>query len=122
MHYIPRTAMPQVDEKDLPELVALAYQSGHHPTFEVVFPKHLHAHQRVSHERALRMPEVVKRKPVLVSADGYVLDGNHRWYAHKAEGSPLNVIRVGLEFDAALVWLFSLPFTYHLLPTTPERN
>lgn len=122
MHYIPRKEMPQVDEVNLPELVALAFQSGHRPEFAVVEPHTLHAHQKVNHARALGMPETIKRKPVLVSADGFVLDGNHRWFAHKHDGSPLNIIRVGLSFDDALPWLFSLPFTYTLTPATPERN
>lgn len=122
MHMIPRAQMPQVDEKDLPALVVKAFQSGHRPTFEVVMPHKLHSHQRVNHARALGMPETVKRKPVLVSADGFILDGNHRWYANRETHTPLNVIRVDLEFNNALPWLFSLPFVYTLTPATPERN
>jgi hypothetical protein len=122
MYYIPRREMPQVDEKDLPELVVASWQSGHHPSFEVVNPLDLHAHQRVNRTRALGMPENVKRKPVLVSLDNYVLDGNHRWYAHRMEETPMNVIRIGLSFEDALPWLFKQPFTYKLTPETPERN
>lgn len=122
MIYIPRKEMPQVDEANLPELVALAWQYGHQPAFDVVDAHTLHAHQRVNHARALAMPEVVKRKPILVSKDNFVLDGNHRAFVHREERSPANIIKLGLDFNEALDWLFQLPFTYKLTPTTPERN
>lgn len=122
MYYIPRKEMPQVDEANLPELVAKAWEYGHQPAFDVVDAHTLHAHQRVNHERALSMTEMVKLKPILVSRDGFVLDGNHRAFAHKHDNTPANVIRLGMDFDAALDWLFTLPFTYKLTTTTPERN
>lgn len=34
----------------------------------------------------------------------------------------MSVIRIGLNFEEALPWLFELPFTYKLTPDTPERN
>lgn len=121
--YIPRAEMPQIDEADLPHLVATAFDAGHAPAFQAVAPASLHAHQRVNHALALSMSDEVKLKPALVSADGYVLDGNHRWWAHVHAGDQLmNVIRIGLPFDDALAWLFEQPYSYRITPTTPQRN
>lgn len=122
-YYIPRDEMPQIDESDLPHLVAAAFDAGHTPCFQAVHPAALHAHQRVNHARAQAMPAEVKMKPALISADDYVLDGNHRWWAHVHAGDPLmNVIRIGLPFDEAIAWLFQQPFTYKITHATPERN
>ena len=121
MRWIPRQNMPQVDEKDLPRLVADSF-SLHGCTFEVVAPTELHAHQRVSHARALSMPQQVMAKPIVISRDNYVLDGNHRWFAHKEHKLPLLAIRIDLPFDEALDWLLDLPYSYKLTHTTPIRN
>jgi hypothetical protein len=121
--YVPRPDMPQVDEANLPELVARAFNAGISPTFDVTDPRRLRAHQRVDHARAAGMPLAVKLKPILVSSDGYVLDGNHRWWAHVHEDDGyISVIRLGLPFEQAIAWLFELPFTYKLTAITPERN
>jgi hypothetical protein len=122
--YIPRPDMPQVDESDLPALVARAFDGGYAvPAFEVVDPRTLRAHQRIDHAKARAMPNTVKLKPALVSADGYVLDGNHRWWAHVHAGDDaMAVIRIGLPFGRAIEWLFAQPFTYRITPATPERT
>lgn len=106
--------MPQVDEADLPQLVALAYVAGLAPCFDVVPPHALKAHQRADHRRAATIPSLLLRKPLLVSQDGYVLDGNHRRIGNQMAHTPCNVIRIGLDFDKAIAWLFTLPFTYKI--------
>ena len=121
--YVPRRKMPQVDEKDLPHLIAVAFDQGLTPTIEVVDPKELHAHQRVNHTLAQSMPIQLKLKPAVVSADGYVLDGNHRWWSHIHDADPaMNIIRIGLSFNKAIDWLFSLSFVYSITKETPVRN
>lgn len=121
--YVPRPAMPQIDEGNLPELVALAFQAGHNPLFHVASARDLRAHQKVDEHRVRSMPEALLYKPILVSADLYVLDGNHRWHAHIHQGRfDTPVIEIGLPFEEAIDWLLGLPFTYTLKPDTPERN
>ena len=123
MIYTPRAQMPQVDEKDLTHLISEAFTNNHAPSLEVVDPMTLHAHQRINAARAKTMPVELRRKPVLVSKDDFILDGNHRWWAHRYNNdSPMNIIRLDLLFDAALEWLFTLPFVYRITPQTPERN
>lgn len=122
--YVPRPAMPQIDERDYARLIADAYN---HPAAEVwletIDPRKLRAHQRVDHARAQGMDDAIRAKPVIVSADNYVLDGNHRWWAHVHAGSKaMAVIRLGFDFDAGLHWLLGRPYVYTLTPDTPERN
>jgi hypothetical protein len=121
--YIPRLEMPQVDEKDMSHLIAMAYLHRYNPAIEVVNPKTLRAHQRVDINRAITMPLEIKLKPALVSIDNFVLDGNHRWWAHVHAGDEaMNIVRIGLAFDKAIDWLFKQPFVYSIKPTTPIRN
>lgn len=49
-------------------------------------------------------PEKSLKKPVIVSADGYLLDGHHRWAALRLQnpGNQLPVIRVGLPMTDLL--------------------
>lgn len=122
--YVPRDHMPQVDEHDLPALVAAAVaQNQLSPTFEVAKVHDLRAHQKVDMKRVRAMPDELLLKPILISRDGFVLDGNHRWTAHVLLNAPLTpAIKIGLNFGEAIDWLFTLPFTYAITPETPVRN
>lgn len=121
--YVPRSQMPQIDEKDLPTLIASTITSGKGVNMDVVNVSLLKAHQRIDHTKAKEMIEKVKLKPILVSADDYVLDGNHRWWAHVHEGDKfINVIRIEMNFDEAIPYLLEQPFTYEITPLTPVRN
>lgn len=119
---VPRSKMPQVDAADLPKLVAAAVMKSLATSFEVVEAKQLRSRQRVNRRMAVQMPDFVLYKPVLVSKDDYVLDGNHRWYASKVRRKPITIIRLGLTFDEALPWLFEQPYTYAITKSTPIRN
>lgn len=43
-------------------------------------------------------------RSILVSSDGYILDGHHQWLARREQGKPVDVIR----FDAPIADLFKL--------------
>lgn len=120
--YVPRPSMPQVDEKDLPRLVADA-MGGPRVEFDVAKVCKLRAHQRINHHIAKAMDPRVKLKPVIVSSDGYIVDGNHRWWSHVHAGDEwINVIRLGLSFDIAIRWVLARPYAYRITPDTPVRN
>lgn len=65
----------------------------------------IHADKVASMENA---PVAVKMKPVIVSRDGYVLDGHHHWVYHALAGEKMNVAVIGLGIeellDAAVSW------------------
>lgn len=115
--YVPRPIMPQVDEKDYPTLVSwLLHDKGVDVTVnEACDPAALRAHQRVDRFHAERLPPGVLDKPILVSGDSYVLDGNHRWWAHVHFGiNPIPAIRILRPFEEAIGLLFEFPGTYAL--------
>lgn len=128
--YVPRERMPQVDEKDTVRMIVDAAHialpvGGFHPlpTLEVLPPCEIRAHQRVDHRRAAAMNPAIRAKPIIISRDNYVVDGNHRWWAHvKAGSEAIPVIRLALDFDEAIRWLLGRPYVYTIRPTTPERN
>lgn len=121
--YVPRERMPQVDAEFYTRLIADAIDIG--VTIDVIEVGHITPHQRIDHRRAEAMPLWLRMKPLIVSADDYVLDGNHRWWAaRKAGDAYLNAIRISMGFDAAIKWLLQRPYVYTLDPThpQPERN
>lgn len=121
--YIPRDRMPQIDEAYYPRLIAEATSKGPGVIFDTVDPRTLRAHQRVDHAKAKSMPERTRIKPIIVSSDGYVIDGNHRWWANvHGNHDWINVIRLDMPFDPALIWLLRKPYVYEITPTAPERT
>lgn len=123
--YVPRDRMPQVDEQytipmiiDAAKALPIAL-----PTLEVVEPHTLRAHQRIDHGRAKAMSDDVRAKPIVVSDDNYVVDGNHRWWSHVHQNSTaIAIIRLAHDFDEAIDWLKTLPYIYEITPGTPIRN
>lgn len=110
--YVPRSVMPQIDEADLPALCEWVESCGVRVTEVTRSPDQLRFHQRVNLHRVATMPQVVYDKPLLVSRDGYVLDGNHRAVAHKQRNEPARCIELDATFLGAMRLLFSFPRTY----------
>lgn len=116
--------MPQVDAVDLPWMLSEA-QASRGWYFDELEPEVIKSHQIVNHGRALGMPEKVAMKPILISSDNFVVDGNHRLYNRKMKKGALTkmlVIKLSWSFDEALDWLLEQPFTYTINPHTHERN
>lgn len=53
----------------------------------------------------------LKGVPLLVSSDNYLLDGHHRWLAHRAVDpkGEIEVFKIGVEANRALMLLHRLP-------------
>lgn len=116
--YVPRQFMPQVDTSCYPQLVASALEHGPGCTFDVVPVSSLRAHQRINHLRAASLDERVLLKPLVVSRDGYIVDGNHRWWGHVYQHLPMvPVIRLNLDFDDAVAWALEQPGVYTISMT-----
>jgi len=107
--FIPRPAMPQIADQDLPALLSMLRRDGVPVSRESDPVANLRERQRVHYDLARTMPARLMRKPVLVSSDGVVLDGNHRTLAHKLNGTPVPVERLGLPFRKAIAELFRFP-------------
>lgn len=133
--YVPRDHMPQIDERYMPQFIhdaldGLSAGGVRGVAFEVTDARQFKAHQRINHAKAAAMPEACRLKPIFVSADGYVIDGNHRWWAHvkrwqlslRSSDLLLPAFRLDLPFDKAVDWALAQPYVYEITPTTPERT
>lgn len=119
--YVPRPMMPQIDEVDYPDFLDFVRQEQVGLARRTFAPRLLRAHQRIDRIKAGLLPPEVRDKPIFVSEDHYVLDGNHRWMAHAMEGSELRAWVIGAGFEAAVNLMFRFPRTY-TLATSAERN
>lgn len=112
--YIPRPVMPQIDEQFYPEFQTFALKRGVPLLRLRMEPRKLRAHQRIDAIKSSLMSEEVRAKPIYISLDFYVLDGNHRWLAHINEGSIIECIQIALPFAQAVDLMFQFPRTYAL--------
>lgn len=111
--YVPRQDMPQVDEGDYVQLLSFLARSGANTEVMIAEPADLLFHQHVIEERIPARDDCAQmNKPLLISKEGYVLDGNHRAAAHKRYGSRPVVIVIHRDFTSAMKLLFSFPRTY----------
>ena len=105
--YKPRPLMPQVSDKAYPQLIAWCARNGLTVSCGSVSLACLKPHQRIDKAKAQAIPPQVLDIPLLVSCDGYILDGNHRYLAHKLQGkATVRVIQLGAAFDEAIADLF----------------
>lgn len=105
--------MPQIDERDLGELIHWLDERGVPALPGTISPKLLHGHQAVDMTKAIAMPDEVLEKRVLIATDLYILDGNHRWAGHYQRHDPeMPIITIEQPFDEAVELLFNFPKTY----------
>lgn len=106
--YIPRSAMPQVDEKDLPALLKWMREEGVAVDYRVVDPARLiRPHQRIDERKVRRIDE-----RLFISADLYILDGHHRWEAHVERSLPVPCYEFDALFPQAVRMILQFPLTY----------
>jgi hypothetical protein len=120
--YVPRPIMPQIDEQDFDEFIAFAKSRGADVRLTTFDPLDLHAHQRIDPIKLARMPDSVRAKPIFVSLDLYILDGNHRWAMHlMTHSQDVPALQLNLRFADAIQLMFNFPKTY-ALENSAERN
>lgn len=110
--YVPRPVMPQVDACDLTALCEFVTFRGCKIEDGKAEPDDLHFHQRVDFDRCKKMKKDTLKKPVLLSLDKYVLDGNHRTMRHKLDGTKVPYIMLCKPFEEAIALLMAFPGTY----------
>lgn len=112
--YVPRKEMPQVDEEDLPELMKFLQGLPVPVDLKKFDPDQLKPHQKVDIDKvkAMTAKAAILAKPCLVSQDLYILDGNHRWWAHRELHTVVPAFVIGAPFEQAIGILFRFPKTY----------
>jgi hypothetical protein len=111
---VPRTEMPQIDEIYYPDMLVWMGTRGATFAAGLVNPETCKSHQLVDIDRALGMSADKLVKPVLVSSDWCILDGNHRWYRHIHDKTSMPFIQINLDFFEAVKELEAYPKCYEV--------
>jgi hypothetical protein len=105
--------MPQIRESDQAAFIAFAQDKGVTVTHETVAIHSIQpAQTSYNPVQVAQMPVAIARsKPIMVSADGYILDGTNRWarLMHEDGLQSVSVIRVGAMGREALALMKSFP-------------
>jgi hypothetical protein len=110
---ISRDDMPQVDKADMPNLFFWLHQHGIKVFGSEVNPDDIRGHQKVYRPIVKDMPDEALSKPILVSNDGIVVDGNHRWAAaHYRRKETMPAYVIDKDFDTALSLVKEYPKSY----------
>lgn len=110
--YVPRPVMPQIHYSDYPALAEFATFRGCRVHDGTADPMTLEFHQRVTWPDGKVVPMDQLNKPVLVSNDRYVLDGNHRLMRHRQLKKKIKFIMLDRPFEDAIALLMAFPGTY----------
>lgn len=110
---IPRDQMPQVDQKDLPAMFQWLASQGVTVNEEIMPPDRIRGHQKVNRSLVHKIPEEALEKPIVISEDNIVVDGNHRWAtAHFRKRGSIATYVIGAKFDEALELVRKCPQSY----------
>jgi hypothetical protein len=89
MTKIPRHLLPQIPSTKLSEFVSYLRESGVKTglaALPVVKLKPIQAHVNREKIESLKQKSDLIKKPLIVTREGYIVDGHHRWLALKENG------------------------------------
>lgn len=122
---IPRAEMPQIPGKDRGALVnflearGIPYERTEVPADSLRPTQREFSRKKVQQARQ----DSGAAKTVVISGDGYVLDGHHRWMAQLVDGQPVDVMRFDAPIRDLLDAVREFPGTKSAAPpTTPARD
>lgn len=112
---IPRSEMPQVDMDQLASVVLHLLKRDVSVDETMVPLAWLQAKQCPDEFRSASWLEGALKKPLLISADFFILDGHHRYARLRQEGhDTCRCFVIGKPFDEAVPLLEGLPEVYEL--------
>lgn len=117
---IDRSKMPQIDVDQYTDLLIFLGNRGLVFSAGYIDATDLKMHQEVDVEVAKQLPEGKLKKPILISAGNFVLDGDHRGYRHFLDKTQAPYIRIHATFNQAIKMLFEFPGTYEV--TTENKR
>lgn len=110
-----RKEMPQVEGKNVPKFLDFLKKNDVKYTEKLVDSKTLKPTQnQFNHEKIQGMIDVIdskQQKPIMVSKDGFVIDGHHRWLAHYNLGRKMPVYQIDLNIHDALDMMHEFPLS-----------
>lgn len=114
---VPRSEMPQIAGEDIPLLLVYLGDLRISISAGVMDPTSMAVHQDVNWDKAAVIAQhpLLMRKPVLLTQEPAIIDGNHRHAAHLIAKSPkMGFIKLGTNFEHAIVLLNSFPFSLNV--------
>jgi hypothetical protein len=115
---IPRDKMPQVKSKDYDELIAFLKKRKIKMTKRKVKAKDLKATQ--SNFNVDKITQAVDKyktlataKPIIVSSDGYVIDGHHRWLGAVNVGGDIAIMQASVKAKELMDAINQFPKTFN---------
>ena len=111
--YVPRPQMPQIEEEDYPEFIEYAAQRGVDVLVRYLPPTRLAQHQVPDKFDPDHFKTAgVEKKPVFISTDMFILDGNHRWAYHvHIQSRYVPCFEIKLPFEQAIALMFGFEKT-----------
>lgn len=110
-----RKDMPQVEGKNIPKFLDFLKSEGVKYTEKLIDSKKLRPTQgQFNQEKIQAMIDTIdtkKQNPIMVSKDGYVIDGHHRWLAHYNLERKMPVIEINLDINDALDKMHDFPLS-----------
>lgn len=110
-----RKEMPQIEGKSIPKFLDYLKSEGVKYTEKLVDSKSLRPTQsQFNQDKIQSMIDTIDQKkqhPIMVSKDGYVIDGHHRWLAHYNTDKKMPVIMIDLKIYDALEKMHDFPLT-----------
>lgn len=102
---ISRKDMPQIDSKDMKHFLNHLKDQDINVDNKEISPHELTATQHHFNKEKIKSMiddlnnDKLKSSPILTSKDDYVIDGHHRWLAHKNINKPIEVNKIDLPVD-----------------------
>jgi hypothetical protein len=109
---VSRADMPQIEDSDIPTLLAYLGTLNIKFTAGVINPLMVRAHQAIDVDKAMAIPQKWLKTPVLVSQEPIIIDGDHRWYRHCIDKTQMPYIQIEAEWHTCLKYIFAFPQTY----------
>lgn len=118
---IKRADMPQVASKDYDDY--LKFLKKHGVTLKLgkekasklkpIQKEFSHQGVKISMGKTLKHigDKQLFKKPIIVSKDGYIIDGHHRWLAHKNMKTDLHTLRANVNMKELLTFTKQFPKT-----------
>jgi len=110
-----RKEMPQVEGKNIPKFLDFLKAEGVKYTEKLIDSKKLRPTQsQFNQDKIQSMIDSIdtkKQHPIMVSKDGYVIDGHHRWLAHYNLGRKMPVVEINLGIEEALDKMRDFPMS-----------
>lgn len=99
-----RDQMPQIRSFDVPEFLKLLSSHGISNKHETINANELKPTQKeINGDKARTVDPISKTKPMLVTADNFIMDGHHRWLNAVWNNEKLNIIRLNAPIQKILV-------------------